>query len=222
MLTSVKMNKATRSRTRQARSRGCYLGHRSLQDHVPHRQGGCTKYRCYHHQNIWSACWTVGGKMQEKADPVSVARHHGTHLTWSATQKSLVVTSHHCSHSVTRFSTERMIYIPQVQHVSRNLCRSLRSLGLMSLKGTKTSPRDVSCPETEVGWVRGRLEGAVGWSRVQTSLWVLADGAVDAACVSLLSGRGVVVMLEERKQQVRWSAPSSSLISCPERSLKTY
>lgn len=94
MLTSVNTNKLTRSRTRQACSRGCYLGHRSLQDHVPHRQWGCTKNRCYYHQNIWSACWTVGGEMQEKADPVSVARHHGTHLTWSATQKSLVVTSH--------------------------------------------------------------------------------------------------------------------------------
>lgn len=32
---------------------------------------------------------------------------------------------------------------------------------------------------------------------------MLVDGAVDAACVSLLSGRGVVVMLEERNQQVR-------------------
>lgn len=221
MFTSVNTNKSTRSRTRQARRGGCYLGHRSLQDHVPHRQGSCTKYRCYYHQNIWSACWTVGGEMQEKADPASVARHHGTHVTWRATQKSLAVTSHYCS-QCDPFSTERMIYIPQVQHVSRNHCRSLRSLGLMSLKGTKTSLRDVSCPETEVGWVGGRLEGVVGWSRAQTSLWVLADGAVDAACVSLLSGRGVVVMLEERKQQVGGSAPSSSLISCQKRSIKTY
>lgn len=70
----------------------------------------------------------------------------------------------------------------------------------MSLKGTKTSLRDVSCPEEEGGWARGRLEAAVGWSRAQISLGVLADGAADAARVSLLSGRGVAVMLEERKR----------------------
>lgn len=89
MFTSVTMNNPTCGRKHNRRCRRgffkkkiyTHLGHGGLQDHIPRWQRGCAENRRHHHQNIWSARWTVCGEMQQKADPVSLARRHGTQLT---------------------------------------------------------------------------------------------------------------------------------------------